>query len=81
MINRTTSLNKGKLKQPDIFDITETLAGLYSRELHRNVKNLKNRYIEIIYEAAFQKEFQELLKDYAGRPTPLYLAKRFEQTV
>jgi tryptophan synthase beta chain len=27
-------------------------------------------------EASFQKEFHELLRDYAGRPTPLYHAKR-----
>ncbi len=44
--------------------------------LHANVENLKKRYVEIIYEADFQKEFDNLLKDYVGRPTPLYLAKR-----
>jgi tryptophan synthase beta chain len=59
---------------------TETLAGAYIPEmLHRNVEELKDRYIEIIYDAAFQKEFHELLKDYAGRPTPLYLAKRLSK--
>jgi tryptophan synthase beta chain len=44
--------------------------------LHRNVEELKTRYLEIMNEASFQKEFHELLRDYAGRPTPLYLAKR-----
>ncbi len=44
--------------------------------LHANVENLKKRYVDIIYEADFQKEFDNLLKDYVGRPTPLYLAKR-----
>lgn len=44
--------------------------------LHRNVEELRTKYLEIIYEPEFQKEFRELLKDYAGRPTPLYHAKR-----
>ncbi|MES1215190.1 MAG: tryptophan synthase subunit beta [Bacteroidota bacterium] len=77
MINRTTSLNKGTYKQPNIFGYYGNFGGAYIPEmLHRNVEELKNRYLEIIYDAAFQKEFHELLKDYAGRPTPLYLAKR-----
>ncbi len=44
--------------------------------LHSNIENLKNQYIKLIYEEGFQKEFNDLLKDYVGRPTPLYLAKR-----
>lgn len=44
--------------------------------LHANIESLKKRYVEIIYESDFQKEFDNLLKDYVGRPTPLYLAKR-----
>src|SRR5258706_466241 len=80
MINRTTSLNKGTYKQPDIFGYYGNFGGAYIPEmLHRNVEELKDRYIEIIYEASFQKEFQELLKDYAGRSTPLYLAKRLSK--
>jgi len=51
--------------------------GAYIPEmLHPNVEELKRRYLEIIHEASFQKEFHNLLQDYAGRPTPLYLAKR-----
>src|SRR5438046_8739206 len=51
--------------------------GAYIPEmLHRNVEELREKYLEIIYEENFQKEFRELLKDYAGRPTPLYFAKR-----
>jgi tryptophan synthase beta chain len=80
MINRTTSLNKGTYKQPNIFGYYGNFGGAYIPEmLHRNVEELKNRYIEIIYDAAFQKEFHELLKDYAGRPTPLYFAKRLSK--
>src|ERR1700754_1604155 len=44
--------------------------------LYPNVEELRTRYLEIMHEAAFQKEFQSLLKDYVGRPSPLYLAKR-----
>ncbi len=44
--------------------------------LYPNVEELRTRYLEIIHEASFQKEFDSLLKDYVGRPTPLYLAKR-----
>ncbi|MDX2049475.1 MAG: tryptophan synthase subunit beta, partial [Chitinophagaceae bacterium] len=51
--------------------------GAYIPEmLYRNVEELRTRYLEIISEASFQNEFRELLKDYAGRPTPLYFAKR-----
>jgi tryptophan synthase beta chain len=44
--------------------------------LYPNVEELRRRYLEIMHEAAFQKEFQGLLKDYVGRPSPLYLAQR-----
>ena len=44
--------------------------------LHANVEELRTKYLDIIQEASFQKEFQSLLKDYVGRPSPLYLAER-----
>jgi tryptophan synthase beta subunit len=44
--------------------------------LYPNVENLRKQYLEIMYEAAFQKEFRALLKDYVGRPSPLYFAKK-----
>lgn len=44
--------------------------------LYPNVKELQENYLKIIYEPEFQKEFQQLLKDYVGRPTPLFLAER-----
>jgi len=47
--------------------------------LHRNVEELRTKYLDIIYEESFQEEFHELLKDYAGRPTPLYFAKRLSE--
>jgi tryptophan synthase beta chain len=54
--------------------------GAYIPEmLHRNVEELRTKYLDIIYEEAFQKEFQYLLRDYVGRPTPLYLAERLSK--
>jgi tryptophan synthase beta chain len=44
--------------------------------LYRNVEELRTRYLEIIHEAGFQREYRSLLKDYVGRPSPLYLAGR-----
>jgi len=77
MINVTTSLNRGTYKQPNIFGYYGNFGGAYIPEmLHRNVEELKTRYLEIMYEPAFQKEFHDLLRDYVGRPTPLYFAQR-----
>ena len=54
--------------------------GAYIPEmLHSNVEELRTKYLEIIYEESFQKEFQYLLRDYVGRPTPLYLAERMSK--
>jgi tryptophan synthase beta chain len=44
--------------------------------LYPNVKELEEKYLDIIYSKAFQEEFRGLLKDFVGRPTPLYFAKR-----
>ena len=54
--------------------------GAYIPEmLHRNVEELQSRYLDIMSDAAFQKEFRALLKDYVGRPTPLFYAKRLSK--
>ena len=54
--------------------------GAYIPEmLHRNVEELRTKYLDIIYEASFQKEYQQLLEDYVGRPTPLFLAERLSK--
>src|SRR5215210_4728483 len=47
--------------------------------LYPNVEELRSRYLEIMHESAFQKEYNELLRDYVGRPTPLYFAQRLSQ--
>ena len=68
---------KTTYQQPDEFGYYGKFGGAYIPEmLHRNVEELRIRYLEIMNEASFQKEFHELLRDYAGRPTPLYKAKR-----
>ncbi len=51
--------------------------GAYIPEmLFPNVEALRQNYLEIMAEPSFQKEFNQLLKDYVGRPSPLYFAKR-----
>ncbi len=51
--------------------------GAYIPEmLHPNVEELRERYLDIISTPSFQKSFHDLLKDFVGRPTPLFLAKR-----
>lgn len=51
--------------------------GAYIPEmLYPNVEQLRSQYLEIIYDPAFQEEFHQLLKDYVGRPSPLFLAER-----
>ena len=47
--------------------------------LFPNVKELEDNYIQIIESEAFQTEYKSLLKDFVGRPTPLYLAKRLSK--
>ncbi len=44
--------------------------------LYPNVKDLQEQYLKIMYDPQFQQEFQQLLTDYVGRPTPLFLAER-----
>ncbi len=54
--------------------------GAYIPEmLYPNVEELRIRYLQIINEISFQREMQELLADYVGRPTPLYHAKRLSE--
>lgn len=54
--------------------------GAYIPEmLYGNVEELQNRYIDIMEDSDFQKEFHGLLKDYVGRPSPLYHAKRLSE--
>jgi tryptophan synthase beta chain len=54
--------------------------GAYIPEmLYPNVEELRNNYLEIIQSPDFKKEFDDLLKNYVGRPTPLFLANRLSE--
>lgn len=67
-------------QRPDAQGYYGQFGGAYIPEmLHRNVEELKSRYLEIMNEASFQKEFNSLLQDYVGRPTPLYFAERLSK--
>jgi tryptophan synthase beta chain len=47
--------------------------------LYPNVEELRQQYLTISAEPDFQDEFHSLLKEYVGRPTPLYFAKRLSE--
>src|SRR6187455_725326 len=67
-------------QHPNEFGYYGKFGGAYVPEmLHRNVEELRNKYLQIMYEEEFQKEFQGLLHDYAGRPTPLFFAERLSK--
>lgn len=54
--------------------------GAYIPEmLYPNTEELRENYIKIMNEPSFRKDFEALLKDYVGRPTPLYYAKRLSE--
>jgi len=51
--------------------------GAYIPEmLYPNVEELRQNYLKVMAEPEFKKEFEDLLKNYVGRPSPLYFAKR-----
>ena len=47
--------------------------------LYPNVEKLREQYLSITAKQSFQDEFKALLRDYVGRPTPLYYAKRLSE--
>lgn len=54
--------------------------GAYIPEiLHACVENLKENYIKILESESFKAEYAQLLRDYVGRPSPLYLANRLSE--
>ncbi len=67
-------------QQPDQHGYYGQFGGAYIPEmLQRNVEELKTRYLDIMHEPSFRDEFRLLLKDYVGRPTPLFLAERLSK--
>lgn len=54
--------------------------GAYIPEmLFPNVDELQTKYLGILSDPSFQQEFEALLTDYVGRPSPLYFAKRLSE--
>lgn len=54
--------------------------GAYIPEiLHRCVTELQNEYLNILESESFKKDFDQLLRDYVGRPSPLYLSRYLSQ--
>ena len=47
--------------------------------LHPNIEKLRQNYLQIMSDSEFQKEFKQLLRDYVGRPSPLYYATRLSK--
>ena len=47
--------------------------------MHPNIEELQNKYIDIITKSSFVKEYKSLLKDYVGRPSPLFYAERLSE--
>jgi len=54
--------------------------GAYIPEmLYANVEQLRQEYLKIMAEPEFKSDFDQLMKDYVGRPSPLYFAKRLSK--
>ncbi len=54
--------------------------GAYIPEMmYQNIKELRESYLEILDSPEFLKEFEELMRDYVGRPSPLYYARRLSE--
>jgi tryptophan synthase beta chain len=54
--------------------------GAYIPEmLYPNIEELRERYLNIIAEKPFQEQFNSLLRDFAGRPTPLFYSQRLSE--
>jgi tryptophan synthase beta chain len=55
--------------------------GAYIPEmLYPNVEELRENWEAIVASSSYQEEFQQLLRDFVGRPTPLYFAARLSET-
>ncbi len=54
--------------------------GAYIPEiLHRCVEELRTNYLKVLDTTSFQSEYAQLLRDYVGRPSPLYLARSLSE--
>jgi tryptophan synthase beta chain len=68
--------------QPDLRGHFGPYGGRYVPEvLMAPLEELEQAYLQVRHDAAFQAELKDLLANFAGRPTPLYYAKRLSQTL
>jgi tryptophan synthase beta chain len=68
---------EAKFAVPDKLGYYGDFGGAFIPEmLYSNVENLRHKYLTIIEDPVFQKEIEALLRDYVGRPTPLFFAER-----
>lgn len=69
-----------KYRNPDTHGYYGDFGGAFIPEmLYPNVKELQDNYLQIIDSEDFKKEFNDLLKNYVGRETPLYFAKNLSE--
>ncbi|TAG58656.1 MAG: tryptophan synthase subunit beta, partial [Runella slithyformis] len=73
------------IQTKSVFSVSERgyygqFGGAYIPEmLYPNVEELRQNYLTITASAEFQAAYEDLLRDYVGRPTPLYLAQRLSE--
>ena len=68
---------KNSFKTPDEHGYYGEFGGAFIPEmLYPNVEELRTQYLQIMEDPSFQKEYADLLRDYVGRPTPLFYADR-----
>ncbi len=69
-----------QFSKPNIHGYYGDFGGAFIPEmLHKNVEELRVQYEKIYADQEFQNEFRSLLKEYVGRPTPLFLAERLSE--
>jgi tryptophan synthase beta chain len=69
-----------KTDYPDFNGFYGEFGGAYVPEvLYKCVHDLQQNYLEVLNSESFGSEYHQLLRDYAGRPSPLYLAKRLSR--
>jgi tryptophan synthase beta chain len=78
----STFNNNTNYQQPSEEGYYGPFGGAYIPEmLYGNVETLKTKYLAIMEDPAFKTEVEQLLKDYVGRPTPLFYAARLSKEV
>lgn len=79
-VKKRNKYKKNKIMEPDKNGFFGQYGGAYIPEiLYKVVHDLQDQYKEIIDSKEFQDEYELLLKDYVGRPSPLYYAKRMSE--